>query len=129
MAEALFESVRSQIAQNLSATLDALAGGQTDWVALAGHVLSQLLISVIYLGILLLVYAILISLIRLVVGSRRSSKPWFGQLRTGIRYLFGLGGLLVIMAQFEASPELLKGMARAGLMALGFFVGWLPLVV
>ncbi|CCG93822.1 conserved hypothetical protein; putative Small-conductance mechanosensitive channel (mscS) family protein [Marinobacter nauticus ATCC 49840] len=127
MAEALFESVRSQIAQNLSATLDALAGGQTDWVALAGHVLSQLLISVIYLGILLLVYAILISLIRLVVGSRRSSKPWFGQLRTGIRYLFGLGGLLVIMAQFEASPELLKGMARAGLMALGFFVGWLAI--
>ena len=127
MAEALFESVRSQIAQNLSATLDALAGGQTDWVALAGHVLSQLLISVIYLGILLLVYGILISLIRLVVGSRRSSKPWFGQLRTGIRYLFGLGGLLVIMAQFEASPELLKGMARAGLMALGFFVGWLAI--
>ena len=127
MTEALFESVRSQIAQNLSATLDALAGGQTDWVALAGHVLSQLLISVIYLGILLLVYAILISLIRLVVGSRRSSKPWFGQLRTGIRYLFGLGGLLVIMAQFEASPELLKGMARAGLMALGFFVGWLAI--
>ena len=127
MAEALFESVRSQIAQNLSATLDALAGGQTDWVALAGHVLSQLLISVIYLGILLLVYAILISLVRLVVGSRRSSKPWFGQLRTGIRYLFGLGGLLVIMAQFEASPELLKGMARAGLMALGFFVGWLAI--
>jgi small-conductance mechanosensitive channel len=127
MAEALFEPVRSQIAQNLSATLDALAGGQTDWVALAGHVLSQLLISVIYLGILLLVYAILISLIRLVVGSRRSSKPWFSQLRTGIRYLFGLGGLLVIMAQFEASPELLKGMARAGLMALGFFVGWLAI--
>ena len=127
MAEALFESVRSQIALNLSATLDALAGGQTDWVALAGHVLSQLLISVIYLGILLLVYAILISLVRLVVGSRRSSKPWFGQLRTGIRYLFGLGGLLVIMAQFEASPELLKGMARAGLMALGFFVGWLAI--
>lgn len=127
MAEGLFETVRSQIAENLSATLDALAGGQTDWVALAGHVLSQLLISVIYLGILLLVYAILISLIRLVVGSRRSSKPWFGQLRTGIRYLFGLGGLLVIMAQFEASPELLKGMARAGLMALGFFVGWLAI--
>ncbi len=48
-------------------------------------------------------------------------------MRTGIRYLFGLGGLLVIMAQFEASPDLLKGMARAGLMALGFFVGWLAI--
>ena len=85
MTEALFESVRSQIAQNLSATLDALAGGQTDWVALAGHVLSQLLISVIYLGILLLVYAILISLIRLVVGSRRSSVAGASASRAGQR--------------------------------------------
>lgn len=127
MAESLWQSVRDQIDQNLSDTLAALIHGETDWVSLAGHVLSQLLISVIYLGALLVVYGFLVSLLRFGLGKRRASKPWFGHVRTGIRYLFVLGGLLVIMAQFGADAGLMKSVARAGLMALGFFVGWLAI--
>lgn len=125
MAESIFAAVREQITQNVSDTLNAFGDGQADWGELAVHVLSQLLISALYLGLFLVVYALLISIVRFAVGKKRAQHPLFNHARTGIRYLFGLGALLVIMAQFGAAPELLKSMARAGLMALGFFVGWL----
>jgi small conductance mechanosensitive channel len=48
-------------------------------------------------------------------------------LRIGLRYLVGLGLLLAVMAQWDASPEILKGTARAGLIAFGFFVTWMAL--
>ncbi|WP_228705794.1 hypothetical protein [Marinobacter sp. es.048] len=34
------------------------------------------------------------------------------------------GALVVIIAQFGVSPEVLKVMARAGFMVLGFYVVW-----
>lgn len=125
MAESFIGSVRAQIEKNVSDTLNAFGDGQMDWVEFAIHALSQLLISVFYLGLFLAVYGVLISVVRFVVGKKRAAHLLFGHARTGLRYLFGLGALLVIMAQFGAVPELLKAMARAGLMALGFFVAWL----
>src|SRR5690606_41085713 len=70
-------------------------------------------LSALYLGLYLVVYALLISIVRFAVGKKRAQHPLFNHARTGIRYLFGLGALLVIMAQFGAAPELLKSMARA----------------
>lgn len=125
MPENLLDSVLAQIEQNLSDTVRAFTNGQTDWAEFVVHAFSQLLISMIYLGLLIAVYGLLIGLVRVAVGKQRTSHLWFVHGRTGIRYLFGLGGVLVIMAQFGAAPELLKAMARAGLMALAFFVAWL----
>ena len=119
MAESIFAAVREQIKQNVSDTLNAFGDGQADWGELAVHALSQLLISALYLGLFLVVYALLISIVRFAVGKKRAQHPLFNHARTGIRYLFGLGAFLVIMAQFGAAPELLKSMARAGLMGLG----------
>jgi small-conductance mechanosensitive channel len=127
MAESIFGAVRDQMKQNLSDTLNAFGDGQADWAEFSVYALSQLLISALYLGFLLAVYALVISLARIVVGKQRAAQPLFGHARTGLRYLFGLGAVLVIIAQFGAAPELLKATARAGLMALGFFVGWLVL--
>lgn len=127
MAETIAEAVVAQIKQNFGDTLKVFGEGDLDWAAVAIEVTSQLLILVLYVTLFLAAYGVVISVIRLVIGKRRVTHPLFGYARTGLRYLFALGALLVILAQFGASPDLLKATARAGLMALGFFVALLVL--
>ena len=127
MVETIAEAVVAQIKQNFGDTLKVFGEGDLDWAAVAIEVTSQLLILVLYVTLFLAAYGVVISVIRLVIGKRRVTHPLFGYARTGLRYLFALGALLVILAQFGASPDLLKATARAGLMALGFFVALLVL--
>ncbi|MHA7854039.1 MULTISPECIES: mechanosensitive ion channel family protein [Marinobacter] len=127
MIEGFTGAVGEQLKQNLGDTLEAMAGGQVDWAELAVYVFSQVLVSAIYLGLFIGGYLLIIGTLRIVVGKRRSQSALFSQVRTGLKYLFALGALLVILAQFGAGPGFLKAMARAGFMALGFFVGWLVL--
>jgi small-conductance mechanosensitive channel len=127
MIEHFASAVAEQLKQNLSDTLEAMTGGQVDWAELAVYVFSQVLVSAIYLGLFIGGYLLIIVTLRFVVGKRRSQSALFSQVRTGLKYLFALGALLVILAQFGAGPDFLKAMARAGFMALGFFVGWLVL--
>ncbi|GAA0847577.1 mechanosensitive ion channel family protein [Marinobacter szutsaonensis] len=127
MAETFIGAVVEQLKKNLGDTVDAVGGGELDWGAFAIHAFSQLLISVFYVALFVGAYLIVIGLIRLVVGKRRAAHPLFGHVRTGVRYLMGLGALLVILAQFGAGAAFLAAMAKAALMALGFFVAWLVL--
>lgn len=127
MIEGFTGAVGEQLKQNLGDTLEAMAGGQVDWAELAVYVFSQVLVSAIYLGLFIGGYLLITGTLRIVVGKRRSQSALFSQVRTGLKYLFALGALLVILAQFGAGPGFLKAMARAGFMALGFFVGWLVL--
>ncbi|WP_152204990.1 mechanosensitive ion channel family protein [Marinobacter changyiensis] len=125
MAETFTAAVAEQVGQNLGDALQALTGEHVGWGELMAQLLSQLLISILYLALFVGAYLLLIGAIRLVIGKERAQKPLFSQVRSGARYLAGLGALLAILAQFGASPEFLKAMARAGLMALGFFVAWM----
>src|SRR5690606_23230483 len=49
-------------------------------------------------------------------------------LRLALRYLVGLGFLLALMAQWDASSEVLEATARGGLIAFGFFAAWVVVV-
>lgn len=125
MAESFTAAVAEQLSQNLGAALQALAGEDVEWGEFTAQLLSQLLISILYLALFIGVYLFLMGAIRLVIGKLRAQQPLFSQVRSAVRYLAGLGALLVILAQFGASPEFLKATARAGLMVLGFFVAWM----
>lgn len=125
MAESFTAAVAEQLRRNLGDAFLAVTGEDAEWGEFAAQLLSQLLISILYLALFIGAYLLLIGAIRLVIGKQRAQQPLFSQVRSGARYLAGLGALLVILAQFGASPELLKAMARAGLMVLGFFVAWM----
>lgn len=125
MAETFAEAVVKQLKQNIGDAFQALVGEDVEWGQLAAELLGQVLISIFYLGLFLCAYILLVGMVRLVVGKARSEGAAFSQVRSAIRYLMGLGALVVILAQFGASPEILKAMARAGLMVLGFFVAWM----
>lgn len=128
MAESFTSAVAEQLQRNLGDTVQALAGEDMGWGEFMAHVLSQILISALYLALFIGAYLILVGAIRLVIGKQRAERPLFSQVRSAARYLAVLGAVLVILAQFGAAPELLASMARAGLMALGFFVAWLIVV-
>ncbi|MDK8463518.1 mechanosensitive ion channel family protein [Marinobacter sp. SS13-12] len=125
MAESFTAAVAEQLRRNLGDALLAVTGEDVEWGEFAAQLLSQLLISILYLALFIGAYLLLTGTIRLVIGKQRAQQPSFLQVRSGARYLAGLGALLVILAQFGASPEFLKAMARAGLMVLGFFVAWM----
>ncbi|MCR8913380.1 mechanosensitive ion channel family protein [Marinobacter panjinensis] len=125
MAESFAAAVAEQLRQNLGEALLAVTGEDAEWGEFAAQLLSQLVISILYLALFIGAYLLLTGTIRLVIGKQRAQQPFFSQVRSGARYLAGLGALLVILAQFGASPEFLKAMARAGLMVLGFFVAWM----
>lgn len=112
---------------NLGDTLDAIGSDDVTWLALASYGLSQLLVSLLYVLLFIGAYLLLMTVLKLLVGKRRTQSTAFNHVRTTLRYLTGLTLLLAVLAQFGAAPKLLGAVAKAGFMALGFFAAWLLL--
>ena len=125
MAEKFFGDLAEQLRRNIGDAFQTLSVDDMAWGEFLAQILSQLLLSALYLGVFFGAYLVLIGIFRMLLGRQRAKQLLFLQVRSSLRYLFGLGALVVILAQFGASPEVLKAMARAGLMALGFYVAWL----
>ncbi|WP_347331045.1 mechanosensitive ion channel family protein [Marinimicrobium locisalis] len=125
MAESFGAELAEQLRQNVGDALQAVSGADLEWGTLLAQILGQLFVSIIYLGAFSGGYLILISTVRLVLGKHRVETALFIQVRSCLRYLAVLGALLFILAQFGANPRVLKAMARAGFMALGFYMTWL----
>ncbi len=127
MAEGMWQAVTEQLRKNLGDSLQALGAGQVDWTGLGVSSISQLLILALYLGLYAGAYLVLVTVLKAVIGPRRAGGVMFGHVRTTLRYLMGLGFLLTVFAQFGASVEFLQSVAKAGFIALGFYVAWLVL--
>ena len=127
MAEDFLAKLFAQVKNNLGDTLNAIGSEDVTWVALAGYGLSQLLVSLIYVVLFVGGYLLLMAILSAIAGARRAQSAAFAHLRTTLRYLTGLTLLLAVLAQFGAGPGFLGAVAKAGFMALGFFVAWLLL--
>lgn len=127
MAKDFLAKLLAQVQSNLGDTLDAIGSDDVTWVALAGYGLSQLLVSLLYVLLFVGGYLLLMAILGVIAGARRAESKAFAHLRTTLRYLTGLALLLAVLAQFGAAPKLLGAVAKAGFMALGFYVGWLVL--
>lgn len=122
-----FEEVWQQVQRNLTDSGDALGLSQVDWFTLTTYALGQLVVSALLLAFFGVLYLCLSKLLDLVTGKVRASAASASHLQTGLRYLFLLFTALAIMAQYEISADALKASARAGFMALGFYIAWLGL--
>ena len=83
MMESFGADLIEQLRRNLGDAFQAVSGENLDWGALLVQILGQLLVSVIYLGVFLGVYLILIAAIRLGLGERRTKTPLYIQMRSG----------------------------------------------
>lgn len=127
MAESMWQAATEQLRKNLGDSLDALGAGQVDWTGVGVNAISQLLILSLYLALYAGAYLVVITVLKTVVGQKRAEGLMFGHVRMALRYLTGLGFVLTVFAQFGASPAFLQSVAKAGFIALGFYVGWLVL--
>ena len=125
MAEAMIDTLAEQLRKNLGDTLNAFGAGDVNWSAVAAYVISQVLVSLVYLVLFVGSYWLLMALLRVLAGSRRVQSVMFAHVQTTLRYFTGLGLLLAVFAQFGADPALLAAAARAGFIALGFCAAWL----
>lgn len=113
---------------NLAATLQSIGVDKVDWSELAVNLAGEIVVSLVYLLLFVVLYGVAMLLLRPVTRRLGENSALLRHLRLGVRYLMVLGALLVVFAQFGASNNVLAAIARAGLMALAFFVGWLLLV-
>lgn len=127
MPQAFLVKLLEQVQSNLGDTLDAIGSDDVTWLALASYGLSQLLVSLLYVLLFIGAYLLLMTVLKLLVGKRRTQSTAFNHVRTTLCYLTGLTLLLAVLAQFGAAPKLLGAVAKAGFMALGFFAAWLLL--
>lgn len=127
MLKDLFAKLFEQVKNNLGDTLNAIGSEEVTWIALASYGLSQLLISLLYGVLFIGGYLLVMFILSAIAGTRRAESAAFSHLRTTLRYLTGLTLLLAVLAQFGANPSFLGAVAKAGFMALGFFVAWLAL--
>ena len=127
MADSSISLLWKQFYESLTDTGDALGVSGLNWQDLAVAAVGQLLVSMMILVLFGTVYWLLASLLRLVLGRANYGMRPFMSARTVLRYLLGLAAIVAILAQYGAPDGLLKGAARAGLMALAFYVLWLLL--
>lgn len=117
-----------QLDDNLAAMLQSLGVDEVDWSEVAVSLAGEVVVSLVLILLFIVLYGIVMVLLLPLTRRLEGNSALLRHLKLGIRYLMVLGGLLAVFAQFGAGNDVLAAMARAGLMALAFFVGWLLLV-
>ncbi|WP_019935352.1 mechanosensitive ion channel family protein [Oceanimonas smirnovii] len=113
-----------QFEKSLYETGEALGLEGLNWQELLIYGVGQLLVTLMIVLLFGILYMLGRTVLRWVLGRLGHGEAPF---RTGIvllRYLLGLAMVVAVLAQFGAEQGVLKGTARAGLMALSFYLVW-----
>ncbi|NHI02021.1 mechanosensitive ion channel family protein [Oceanimonas sp. MB9] len=113
-----------QFQKSLLETGNALGISGFNWQEWLVYGLGQLLVTLMIVLLFGLVYWMGCALMRLVLTRLGYGHAPFRTGRVVLRYLLGLATLVAILAQYGAEEGVIKGMARAGLMALAFYLVW-----
>lgn len=127
MASSNLSLLWQQFEQSLQHTSNALGVKGLDWQALFFVVLGQLLVSVMIVLVFAILYWLLAKLLKLVLDRWHYGSRLILAVRIVLRYVFALALIIALLAQYGATDTVLKAAARAGLMALSFYVVWLLL--
>ncbi|MCK8515350.1 mechanosensitive ion channel family protein [Methylonatrum kenyense] len=122
--QGFFSELLGALRRSLIDTFGVFETGETDLATLAASWLSQLIVSVILISIFLLAYLGIRRAMRAMLLRIGLSEQVFNPVFIGLRYVFFLLTALAIMAQLGVSPDLLKAVARAAMIALMFYVAW-----
>ncbi|WP_107852583.1 mechanosensitive ion channel family protein [Oceanimonas marisflavi] len=113
-----------QFQKSLQETGSALGLSGFNWQELLVYSLGQLLVTLMIVLLFGLVYWVGCALIRQVLNRLGYGQGPYRTGRVVLRYLLGLATLVAVLAQYGAEEGVIKGMARAGLMALAFYLVW-----
>jgi len=117
----------NQIQENLGDSLGALGLSDVQWSDLSVQVLGQLIIAMVLIGVIVGIYWIIASITDFISRRFHYGELVRRPLHIGLRYLTLIAVVLAVAAQFGAGEPILRAIARAGFMALGFYLIWLIL--
>lgn len=127
MAASSFSVLWQQFEQSLQHTSNALGMKGIDWQALLFRAIGQVLVSVMILLVFAALYWVIAKILKLVLDRWQYGSRLLLAVRIVLRCVFVLALIIAILAQYGATDTVLKAAARAGLMALSFYVAWLLL--
>ncbi|WMC12111.1 mechanosensitive ion channel family protein [Oceanimonas pelagia] len=113
-----------QFRKSLEDTGNALGLSGYNWQELLVYAVGQLLVTLMIGMLFWLLYVTGSLLMRWLLGRLGHGAGPYRTGRVVLRYLLGLATLVAILAQYGAEDGLIKGMARAGLMTLAFYLVW-----
>ncbi|MDP5291982.1 mechanosensitive ion channel family protein [Oceanimonas sp. CHS3-5] len=113
-----------QFRNSLEDTGNALGLSGYNWQELAVYGVGQLLVTLMIGLLFWLLYVAGCLVVRWLLGRLGYGAGPYRTGRVVLRYLLGLATLVAILAQYGAEDGVIKGMARAGLMALAFYMVW-----
>ncbi|GGY62193.1 mechanosensitive ion channel family protein [Marinobacter zhanjiangensis] len=120
----MWSSLKDQLSGNLRDTANALGITEMDWQHALVWVSGQLLVTLILVAIASLIYVLLSLVLKATLGRQQRLNNLYLSVRTSLQYLVALAIMVAVVAQYGGDAVLLKSIARGGLMALGFYVGW-----
>lgn len=127
MATSNLSLLWQQFEQSLQHTSDALGIKGLNWQALLFTGIGQVLVSLMIILVFGALYWLLAKLLKWVLERWQYGLRLILAVRMILRYLFSLALIVALLAQYGAPDTVLKAAARAGLMALSFYVVWLLL--
>jgi len=123
----MWSILQEQLLNNLRDTAEALGLSGTSWEQTLGWLMGQLLVTAILLVLAAMLYWFASLGLRLILGRINRLGAIHHAIRTGLRYVVALVAIVAIAAQYGGDAILLKGIAQAGVIALGFYVAWVLL--
>ncbi|WP_404361963.1 mechanosensitive ion channel family protein [Marinobacter sp.] len=125
MTLSFIEQLWQQILRNLTDSLDALGVSQLEWSEVALHGLGQLAVSLILVAFFALIYFCIYEALGHLGRQITRLEISVRQVQAGVRYLFLLFTVLALLAQYKVPLDVVQATARAGFIALGFYVLWI----
>ncbi len=122
--QGFFSELLDALRRSLTDTFGVFDTGETDLATLLATSISQIIVAAILISIFLLAYLGIRRAMHLALVRLGLSEDVFNPVFIGLRYVFFLLTALAIMAQLGVSPDLLKAVARAAMIALMFYVAW-----
>ncbi|MDZ7826884.1 MAG: mechanosensitive ion channel family protein [Gammaproteobacteria bacterium] len=119
------ERLREEILRGFAETLAAFGGDGVEFAPMLGQLLTRLLVAAVLIALFGVVYLLLRKLLDAAMRRLAVHPDLAGPLMAGLRWLLFVVAALAIMAQFGVDSTLLSAVARAGLIALLFYVAWM----
>jgi small-conductance mechanosensitive channel len=119
------ERLREEILRGFADTLAAFGGDGVEFAPMLGQLLARLLVAATLIALFGVVYLLLRKLLDATMQRLAVHPDLAGPLMTGLRWVLFVVTALAIMAQFGVDSTVLSAMARAGLIALLFYVAWM----
>ena len=125
LMENFFSDLLAELERSLAASFSFLSGGHDDVAVQAARLLEQLLVSAVLVMLVGGVYLLVRGALGWLLERRGAPAAFVTPMVRLLRYVAFLAATLMLMAQLGVPEQTLAVVARAAIVAIGFYVAWM----